>query len=104
MVTSMTLTEIAKKASSAALILAHLSTDEKNQALKGMAERLDENCKSILSANKTDLEFAEKEGIAKPLIARLALNEDKIYGTVYGFTYVAPYDSTIFVNTIFLYH
>ena len=53
----MTLTEIAKKASSAALILAHLSTDKKNQALKEMAERLEENCKSILSANKNDLEF-----------------------------------------------
>ena len=86
---SMTLTEIAKKASSAALILAHLSTDEKNQALKGMAERLEENCKSILSANKTDLEFAEKEGIAKPLIARLALNENKIRGMANGIRSVA---------------
>ena len=87
--TSMTLTEIAKKASSAALILAHLSEDEKNQALKEMAERLEENCKSILSANKTDLEFAEKEGIAKPLIARLALNENKIRGMAKGIRSVA---------------
>ncbi|MEC9422832.1 MAG: glutamate-5-semialdehyde dehydrogenase, partial [Nitrospinota bacterium] len=85
----MTLTDIAKNASSAALILAHLSTDEKNQALKGMAERLEENCKSILSANKTDLEFAEKEGIAKPLIARLALNENKIRGMAKGIRSVA---------------
>ena len=85
----MTLTEIAKKASSAALILAHLSEDEKNQALKEMAERLEENCKSILSANKKDLEFAEKEGIAKPLIARLALNEDKIHGMAKGIRSVA---------------
>ena len=43
----MTLTEIAKKASSAALILAHLSTDKKNQALKKMAELLEENYNSI---------------------------------------------------------
>ena len=80
----MTLAEIAKKASSAALILAHLSTDKKNQALKEMAERLEENFESILSANKKDLEFAENEGIAKPLIARLALNEDKILGMAKG--------------------
>ena len=89
MITSMTLTEISKKASSAALILAHLSEDEKNQALKEMAERLEENCKSILSANKNDLEFAEYEGIAKPLIGRLSLNENKIRGMAKGIRSVA---------------
>jgi len=80
----MTVSEIAKRANSAGLILAHLSTEIKNQTLNEMANALEANCASILSANKKDLEFANKEGIAKPLIARLALNEDKIRGMAQG--------------------
>ena len=80
----MTVSEIAKRANSASLILAHLSTEIKNQTLGEMANALEENCTSILSANEKDLEFANKEGIAKPLIARLALNEDKIRGMARG--------------------
>ena len=80
----MTVSEIAKRANSAGLILAHLSTEIKNQTLNEMANALEANSVSILSANKKDLEFANKEGIAKPLIARLALNEDKIRGMAQG--------------------
>ncbi|MEC8957063.1 MAG: aldehyde dehydrogenase family protein, partial [Nitrospinota bacterium] len=80
----MTVSEIAKRANSAGLILAHLSTEIKNQTLNEMANALEANYASILSANKKDLEFANKEGIAKPLIARLALNEDKIRGMAQG--------------------
>ena len=80
----MTVSEIAKRANSAGLILAHLSTEIKNQTLNEMADALEANCVSILAANKKDLEFANKEGIAKPLIARLALNEDKIRGMAQG--------------------
>ncbi|MBT6716104.1 MAG: glutamate-5-semialdehyde dehydrogenase [Nitrospina sp.] len=80
----MTVSEIAKEANSAALILAHLSTELKNQALNKMADNLEANCDSILTANQKDLEFANKEGIAKPLIARLTLNEDKIRGMAQG--------------------
>ena len=80
----MTVSEIAKRANSAGLILAHLSTEIKNQTLNEMANALEANCVSILSANKKDLEFANKEGIAKPLIARLTLNEDKIRGMAQG--------------------
>ena len=57
----MTVAKIAQKANSAALILAHLSTDKKNQALNEMANALEANSESILSANKKDLEFAEKD-------------------------------------------
>ena len=49
-----------------------------------MADNLEANCDSILTANQKDLEFANKEGIAKPLIARLTLNEDKIRGMAQG--------------------
>ncbi|MBC8284289.1 MAG: glutamate-5-semialdehyde dehydrogenase [Nitrospinae bacterium] len=80
----MKITEIAKNANASALILAHLSTDLKNQALQAMADALEENCAAILAANEKDLEFAKKEGIASALIARLALNEDKVRGMAKG--------------------
>jgi glutamate-5-semialdehyde dehydrogenase len=80
----MIVSEIAKKANSASLVLAHLSTDVKNQVLEEMATSLEENCDSILSANEKDLQFANQEGIAKPLIARLALSESKIRGMAQG--------------------
>ena len=74
----MNITDIAKNANTSALVLAHLSTDLKNQALVLMADALEENCDAILSANEKDLAFAKKEGIAHALIARLALNDEKI--------------------------
>ena len=80
----MTVAKIAQKANSAALILAHLSTDKKNQALNEMANALEANSESILLENKKDLEFAEKEGVAKPLIARLTLNKEKVRGMAQG--------------------
>jgi glutamate-5-semialdehyde dehydrogenase len=80
----MNVSEIAKNANASALVLAHLSTDVKNRALTCMAEALEANCDSILAANKKDLEFARNEGIAKALIARLALNEEKILGMAKG--------------------
>ena len=80
----MTVAKIAQKANSAALILAHLSTDKKNQALNEMANALEANSESILSANKKDLVFAEKEGVARPLIARLTLTKEKVRGMAQG--------------------
>lgn len=80
----MNITEIAKNANASALVLAHLSTDLKNQALSLMADALEENCAAILAENEKDLVFAKKEGIAQPLIARLALNEEKVRGMAKG--------------------
>ena len=45
----MSVAKIAQKANSAALILAHISTDKKNQALNEMANALEANSELILS-------------------------------------------------------
>jgi glutamate-5-semialdehyde dehydrogenase len=79
-----TVTKIAATAKAAALQLAHLSTDVKNGTLEEMASALEKGCASILEANAKDLEFAEKENVAGPLIARLRLNENKVMGMVKG--------------------
>ncbi len=79
-----TVTKIAVTAKAAALQLAHLSTDVKNRTLEEMASALEKGCASILEANAKDLEFAKKENVAGPLIARLRLNENKVMGMVKG--------------------
>ena len=91
----MNITDIAKNANTSALVLAHLSTDLKNQALRLMADALEENCDAILSANEKDLEFAKKEGIAQPLIARLALNEEKVSGMAKGIRSVVALEDPV---------
>ncbi len=91
----MNITDIAKNANTSALVLAHLSTDIKNKALMLMANALEENCAAILSANEKDLEFAKKEGIAQPLIARLALNEEKVRGMAKGIRSVVALEDPV---------
>ena len=84
-----TVTGIATEAKAAALKLAHLPTDVKNSALEQAADALESGCASILEANAKDLEFAEKENISGPLIARLRLNENKVQGMAKGIRSVA---------------
>ena len=81
---NITVSEIAKNSNASALVLAHLSTELKNQALELMAETLEVNCDAILAANAKDLNFAKEEGVAQTLVARLALNEEKVKGMARG--------------------
>jgi len=80
----MTVAEIAAKAKEASLKLARLSTEEKNSALEKMAEALESNEPSILSANEKDLEYARRENIPGPLIARLAVDSAKVQNMAKG--------------------
>ncbi len=80
----MTVAEIAAKAKAASLKLARLSTQEKNSALEKMAEALESNESSILSANAKDLEYARNENIPGPLIARLAVDSAKVHNMAKG--------------------
>lgn len=91
----MNVSEIAKNANASALVMAHLSTDLKNQALRAMAGALESNCDAILEANKKDLEFAKNEGIAQALIARLALNEEKVCGMAKGIRSVVELEDPV---------
>ena len=79
-----TVSEISSIAKVSSLQLAHLSTDIKNMALEEMAIAIERGCSSILQANTKDLEFAKKENISGPLIARLRLNENKVMGMAKG--------------------
>ena len=76
------LKEQAQQARQAALILATLKTDQKNQALQAVAEHLRQNQQRILQANQFDQMAAQKLKEAGKITAalhkRLVLNEKKI--------------------------
>lgn len=67
---------------------APLSTEQKNAALRSMAQVLLENTDKILEANKIDIENA-KETVSAVMIDRLMLNEERIKGMANGILDVA---------------
>jgi glutamate-5-semialdehyde dehydrogenase len=75
---------IAQKTRLAALKLAVLSTENRNQAIEAIAQYLDSAKDEILSANIADCEEADREGIAKPLYKRLQLDENKLRDAITG--------------------
>jgi len=84
MTDSKSVSQIASSAKAASLVLAGLSTETKNKALLEMASALEANIEAILEANRADVAQAEKDNLAKPLLARLALTESKIAGMAKG--------------------
>jgi glutamate-5-semialdehyde dehydrogenase len=76
------LTEIGKRAKSAARLLALASTEQKNLALNRIAERLWQGREGILTANHLDVENARKSGLSEAMIDRLTLTEPRLSGIV----------------------
>ena len=87
--TEKNLSEIASDAKAAALVLSRLDAETKNRVLQGMAMQIENHCGEILEANRQDLEFAKKEKISGPLVARLAVDETKVMGMAQGIRSVA---------------
>lgn len=57
-----------------------LSTEQKNAALRAIADALEVNCPTILEANARDLEAGREAGLSEALMGRLLLNEQRIGG------------------------
>lgn len=62
--------------------LALQNATQKNNALKAVAQALDKNRKSIMDANKIDIENAQKKGVPDSIIDRLLLNDKRIDGII----------------------
>lgn len=62
--------------------LALQNATQKNNALKAVAKALDKNRKSIINANKIDIENAQKKGVPDSIIDRLLLNDKRIDGII----------------------
>ncbi|MCZ8518811.1 MULTISPECIES: glutamate-5-semialdehyde dehydrogenase [Paenibacillus] len=78
---AVTLSEVKQKAGlakQAAPVLAQLTTEQKNHALLYMAECLEKEAESIITANAEDLQRGRESGISTSLLDRLALNRQRI--------------------------
>lgn len=65
-------------------VLGGLSAPVKNSALKALAQNLRDNAAALAEANQKDIDEAEVVGLAKPLLARLKFQGEKIAGAAEG--------------------
>ena len=89
------LTEMGQAAKEAAVVLAILSSNEKNNALKASADALEKNINEVLEANKKDVEAAVANGIKGAFIDRLTLTEKRVKEMADGLRSVAALDDPI---------
>ena len=74
------LEEMGKAARAASYKLAELSTEQKNQVLLTIADRLEVESAAILAANEQDLADARQNGMSAALLDRLTLNPQRLKG------------------------
>ena len=84
----MTTMEILCRAKAAAPFLATANTQDKNCALRAMADALEEACEEILQANAEDMNAAKGQ-ISDVMLDRLCLNQSRIAGMAEGIRQVA---------------
>ncbi|OGP54464.1 MAG: glutamate-5-semialdehyde dehydrogenase [Deltaproteobacteria bacterium RBG_13_52_11] len=89
MVISTEVKKIARKAREASIQVARLSSEVKERALRMMADGLVDKGEFLLAENRKDLEYAEKEGLSKAMVDRLALTAVGIEGIAEGLRQVA---------------
>ncbi|MGZ5342716.1 MAG: glutamate-5-semialdehyde dehydrogenase [Solirubrobacterales bacterium] len=82
--TTESVAEVCRAAKEASYPLAALTTETKNKALSGLADRLEVRVEEILEANGADLEAAREAGLDAALIDRLALDRDRIAAIATG--------------------
>ncbi|UYV53053.1 glutamate-5-semialdehyde dehydrogenase [Priestia megaterium] len=78
-----------KQAKEASYFLGNVTSEQKQQALYKMAAALLDQQKTILKANKLDVEKAVQKGTSKAMLDRLSLNEERIHGMADGLRQVA---------------
>jgi glutamate-5-semialdehyde dehydrogenase len=76
--------QLARKARTAARLLAAVDIQNRNGALQRVAEALIQEQTAIAEANQRDIARSKTEGLAAPLLKRLLYDEDKIQASVAG--------------------
>ena len=79
----------ARAAKEAARLMALCSTKVKNEALFQMARGLEEKSKTILDANRVDLEQAREKAASRAFLDRLTLTEGRIEEMAQGLRQIA---------------
>ncbi|HHT21010.1 MAG TPA: glutamate-5-semialdehyde dehydrogenase [Tissierellia bacterium] len=72
--------EIGRRAKSVKTDMAQLSKQDKNDALRRIAETIRQNSQLICRANRHDIQAAKQAGLSEALIDRLLLDEARIEG------------------------
>lgn len=80
----MTITEKAMLLKADSTLMAATSLETRNNALKAIAEALDNNKEAIFEANIKDMEAAESDNLAQAILKRLKFGEDKLRGSIDG--------------------
>jgi glutamate-5-semialdehyde dehydrogenase len=80
---------MATRARAAARQLATLSGSQKNLALHKIADALEAHKATLIAENAKDLDQAQKDNLAPPLVARLTLAEKKIAAMAQGLREIA---------------
>lgn len=89
------LMHLGERAKSAERILGKLTTAEKNQILKAVADKMTAMASELLEANKADVENGRKNHMPEGLVDRLLLTEARIGGIAEGLRQVAELDDPI---------
>jgi glutamate-5-semialdehyde dehydrogenase len=85
--------EKAIKAQAAVPQLNRLNTEQKNTALRVMADALITETDSIITANAEDLVRGREQGTPESMLDRLALNKERIAGIAEGLRQIADLPS-----------
>ena len=91
----MSIPKKAQLAKEVSLKLATLPTNIKNKALLEVAKSIKKNSKSIIEANKKDMEAAKNTKLSQVLIERMILDEDKIHEMVEEVMHVEKLDDPV---------
>lgn len=84
-----------QKAKEASFLLSQLSSIDKNNGLKVVAEALLNNEDAIIEANKKDIMKAEENGVKGSLVDRLTLNSSRIQSMAEGIEKIIQLDDPI---------
>ena len=80
---------LGRQAKKSARELAQLSSEDKNRALRLMADRLEAQSGFLLEENNKDLHAARKAGVSEALLDRIALNQNRVQAMAKGLQEVA---------------
>ncbi len=70
--------DLGRRARAAARVLARLSTEQKNTGLRAMADSLDQQRSTILTANASDMEVGRANGLPDAMLDRLHLDDRRL--------------------------
>ena len=87
--------EVAKAAREASFVLAASSKAMRNEALLAAADALEKNAQAIFEANARDMENAERDGVAAPVLKRLKFDAGKLGDVCAGLRDLAAMEDPI---------